>query len=125
VVILMMGDGPCVPLLAASGAPPLRIEPQAGLLLLYSADESNIHCVEPVTEGERYTFTMWFTCSQEAQEDTKVLQPAMSVTRHTTRCGMQQNTNMGTHIKSNTCKGFCIMPTLHVEAQHQDVQYIY
>jgi predicted 2-oxoglutarate/Fe(II)-dependent dioxygenase YbiX len=42
------------------------------MLLLYTADESNVHQVEPVTAGERATLTMWFTLDQEHQEDQKV-----------------------------------------------------
>jgi hypothetical protein len=42
------------------------------MLLLYTADDSNVHQVEPVTAGERATLTMWFTLHQEHQEDAKV-----------------------------------------------------
>ncbi|WIA10351.1 hypothetical protein OEZ85_010543 [Tetradesmus obliquus] len=55
-----------------SGRGPLRIQPSAGMLLLYTADASNVHQVEPVTAGERATLTMWFTLEQEHQEDKKV-----------------------------------------------------
>lgn len=55
-----------------SGADPLRVQPAAGMLLLYTADESNTHSVEPVTAGERTTLTMWFTIDPEHNEDRKV-----------------------------------------------------
>jgi hypothetical protein len=51
------------------------------MLLLYTADERNMHQVEPVTAGERATLTMWFTLEQEHQEDKKVrCAGAMNVT---------------------------------------------
>lgn len=53
------------------GPPPLRIEPAAGLLLIYSSDD--VHCVEPVlNDGQRCTFTMWLTRDQAHSEDAKV-----------------------------------------------------
>jgi hypothetical protein len=42
------------------------------MLLLYTADDSNVHQVEPVTAGERATLTMWLTLDQQHQEDRKV-----------------------------------------------------
>ena len=48
------------------------MEPAAGTLLVYTADDSNIHSVEEVTVGERSTLTMWFTLDAQHQEDTKV-----------------------------------------------------
>jgi predicted 2-oxoglutarate/Fe(II)-dependent dioxygenase YbiX len=42
------------------------------MLLLYNADERNVHQVEPVTAGERATLTMWFTLDPDHQEDKKV-----------------------------------------------------
>jgi predicted 2-oxoglutarate/Fe(II)-dependent dioxygenase YbiX len=55
-----------------SGAEPLQVAPCAGTLLVYTADDSNIHSVEAVKAGERSTLTMWFTLLPEHQEDTKV-----------------------------------------------------
>lgn len=55
-----------------AGAVPLRVEPAAGMLLIYTADDSNVHSVEEVTSGERSTLAMWFTMDPEHQEDKKV-----------------------------------------------------
>eukprot|EP00879_Flechtneria_rotunda_P025993 GHRR01027663.1.p1 GENE.GHRR01027663.1~~GHRR01027663.1.p1 ORF type:complete len:377 (+),score=114.07 GHRR01027663.1:121-1251(+) len=61
-----------------AGRPPLCIQPVTGLLLLYKADEANVHMVEPVTVGHRCTFTLWFTLDQEYQEDRKVMKQLTS-----------------------------------------------
>lgn len=42
------------------------------MLLVYTADDSNVHSVKEVTGGERSTLTMWFTLDPEHQEDRKV-----------------------------------------------------
>eukprot|EP00878_Enallax_costatus_P047130 GHUV01057534.1.p1 GENE.GHUV01057534.1~~GHUV01057534.1.p1 ORF type:complete len:186 (+),score=50.88 GHUV01057534.1:180-737(+) len=55
-----------------SGPPPLHILPAAGTLLVYTADDRNVHRVEEVTAGERLTLTMWFTLDEAFQEDKKV-----------------------------------------------------
>lgn len=55
-----------------SGSAPLRVQPTAGSLLVYTADDSNVHSVEEVTAGERSTLTMWFTWDPDHQEDPKV-----------------------------------------------------
>lgn len=55
-----------------SGTPPLQLQPSAGMLLVYTADDSNVHSVEEVTRGERCTLTMWFTLDPQHQEDPKV-----------------------------------------------------
>lgn len=55
-----------------SGPPPLLISPAAGTLLVYTADEGNVHRVEEVTAGQRLTLTMWFTLVNDFQEDAKV-----------------------------------------------------
>ena len=58
-----------------SGSPPLHISPAAGMLLVYTADDRNVHGVEEVASGERLTFTMWFTLDEAFQEDKKVSVP--------------------------------------------------
>jgi predicted 2-oxoglutarate/Fe(II)-dependent dioxygenase YbiX len=55
-----------------SGAEPLQVQPSAGMLLIYTADDSNVHSVQEVTAGERSTLTIWFTLHPEHQEDKKV-----------------------------------------------------
>lgn len=55
-----------------SGSEPRQVAPQAGMLLAYTADDSNVHSVQEVTSGERSTLTMWFTLDPEQREDRKV-----------------------------------------------------
>jgi hypothetical protein len=55
-----------------SGSEPRQVAPQAGMLLVYTADDSNVHSVQEVTSGERSTLTMWFTLDPEQREDRKV-----------------------------------------------------
>lgn len=58
------GDG-------ANGVP-LSVLPRRGRLLLYGADEGNVHCVAPVKAGERCTLTLWLTRDAAFREDSKV-----------------------------------------------------
>jgi hypothetical protein len=74
-----------------SGAQPLRVAPAAGSLLVFSADASNTHRVEPVTRGHRVTLTLWFTLDDAHQEDAKVggraLCMEVAVERQRALCG--------------------------------------
>ncbi|GAX81386.1 hypothetical protein CEUSTIGMA_g8817.t1 [Chlamydomonas eustigma] len=51
---------------------PNRVTPAAGTLVTYTSDSQNIHMVEEIASGERFTLAMWFTRSQEHREDDKV-----------------------------------------------------
>uniref|UniRef100_A0A0E0GJH2 Fe2OG dioxygenase domain-containing protein n=1 Tax=Oryza nivara TaxID=4536 RepID=A0A0E0GJH2_ORYNI len=42
-------------------------------VVIYTADNSNTHCVDEVTEGERLTLTLWFTRDSAYDEDPKLL----------------------------------------------------
>ncbi|ERN11016.1 hypothetical protein AMTRI_Chr04g244250 [Amborella trichopoda] len=52
---------------------PATIVPMAGDVLIYTADDRNIHCVDEITEGERLTLTLWFTRDISYDEDAKLL----------------------------------------------------
>lgn len=49
------------------------IVPVAGDVVIYSAGNPNVHCVDEVTEGERLTLTLWFTRDSAYDEDPKLL----------------------------------------------------
>ncbi|KAM0882365.1 hypothetical protein ACQ4PT_032333 [Festuca glaucescens] len=42
-------------------------------VVIYTADNRNVHCVDEVTEGERLTLTLWFTRGSAYDEDPKLL----------------------------------------------------
>lgn len=48
-----------------------QVHPKAGRLLTYSAGD--IHCVTPVTSGERFTVALWFTKDGNRDEDRAIL----------------------------------------------------
>ncbi|CAN6301608.1 unnamed protein product [Urochloa humidicola] len=52
---------------------PSCIVPVAGDVVIYTADNRNVHCVTEVTEGERVTLTLWFTRNRAYDEDPKLL----------------------------------------------------
>ncbi|RLN19878.1 uncharacterized protein C2845_PM02G32120 [Panicum miliaceum] len=52
---------------------PSSIVPVAGDVVIYTADNRNVHCVTEVTEGERLTLTLWFTRDRAYNEDPKLL----------------------------------------------------
>ncbi|CAL4938465.1 unnamed protein product [Urochloa decumbens] len=52
---------------------PSSIVPVAGDVVIYTADNRNVHCVTEVTEGERLTLTLWFTRNRAYDEDPKLL----------------------------------------------------
>ncbi|XP_006651206.1 uncharacterized protein LOC102716394 [Oryza brachyantha] len=52
---------------------PSCVTPVAGDVIIYTADDRNIHCVDEVTEGERLTLTLWFTRDSAYDEDPKLL----------------------------------------------------
>ncbi|TVU47785.1 hypothetical protein EJB05_07394, partial [Eragrostis curvula] len=52
---------------------PSSIVPVAGDVVIYTADNRNVHCVDEVTEGERLTLTLWFTRDSAYDEDPKLL----------------------------------------------------
>ncbi|KAL1366525.1 hypothetical protein AAHE18_03G366600 [Arachis hypogaea] len=48
---------------------PMSIMPMAGDVLMYTADQRNIHSVDEITDGERLTLTLWFTRDGSHDED--------------------------------------------------------
>ncbi|XP_042419740.1 uncharacterized protein LOC122008182 isoform X5 [Zingiber officinale] len=60
---------------------PSSVAPIAGDVLIYTADERNIHCVDEVIDGERLTLTLWFTRDCSHDEDAKHLVPCIGFRR--------------------------------------------
>ncbi|XP_018446527.2 uncharacterized protein LOC108818144 isoform X1 [Raphanus sativus] len=57
---------------------PATISPSAGDVIMYTADDRNIHSVDEVTEGERLTLAMWFTRDSSHDEDSKLVSRLLS-----------------------------------------------
>ncbi|KAG0470014.1 hypothetical protein HPP92_016714 [Vanilla planifolia] len=51
---------------------PSSVIPIAGDVLIYTADDRNIHAVDEVVDGERLTLTLWFTRNPAHDEDSKL-----------------------------------------------------
>ncbi|XP_019234465.1 PREDICTED: uncharacterized protein LOC109214941 isoform X2 [Nicotiana attenuata] len=45
----------------------------AGDVIMYTADDQNIHSVDEITEGERITLTLWFSRDASHDEDSKLI----------------------------------------------------
>ncbi|KAI3497972.1 hypothetical protein L1887_33635 [Cichorium endivia] len=52
---------------------PTTFIPMAGDVLIYTADNRNVHSVEEITDGERLTLTLWFTRDKSHDEDSKLI----------------------------------------------------
>ncbi|MED6111444.1 hypothetical protein PIB30_052346 [Stylosanthes scabra] len=52
---------------------PVSIMPRAGDVVMYTADQRNIHSVDEITDGERLTLTLWFTRDGSHDEDVKLV----------------------------------------------------
>lgn len=52
---------------------PANYLPMAGDLVVYSADNRNIHCVDEITGGERLSLTLWFSRNSSFDEDAKLI----------------------------------------------------
>ncbi|KAK7359508.1 hypothetical protein VNO77_01469 [Canavalia gladiata] len=52
---------------------PASIMPKAGDVVMYTADEHNIHSVDEITEGERLTLALWFSRDGSHDEDIKLI----------------------------------------------------
>lgn len=52
---------------------PADIVPMAGDVIMYTADDRNIHSVDEITEGERITLTLWFSRDASHDEDSKLI----------------------------------------------------
>ncbi|CAH8382799.1 unnamed protein product [Eruca vesicaria subsp. sativa] len=52
---------------------PATVVPSAGDVIMYTADDRNIHSVDEVTDGERLTLAMWFSRDSSHDEDSKLV----------------------------------------------------
>lgn len=52
---------------------PADVLPMAGDVIMYTADDRNIHSVDEITEGERITLTLWFSRDTSYDEDPKLI----------------------------------------------------
>ncbi|KAK8951075.1 hypothetical protein KSP39_PZI003105 [Platanthera zijinensis] len=52
---------------------PSSVFPVAGDVLIYTADDRNVHSVDEVLDGERLTLTLWFTRNRAHDEDAKLI----------------------------------------------------
>lgn len=52
---------------------PKSIVPKAGDVVMYTADDRNIHSVDEITEGERLTLALWFSRDGSHDEDMKLI----------------------------------------------------
>ncbi|XP_042016599.1 uncharacterized protein LOC121764645 isoform X1 [Salvia splendens] len=52
---------------------PSTIAPMAGDVVIYTADERNIHSVSEISEGERITLALWFSRDASHDEDANLL----------------------------------------------------
>ncbi|XP_061373840.1 uncharacterized protein LOC133316142 isoform X2 [Gastrolobium bilobum] len=52
---------------------PASIMPMAGDVVMYTADQRNIHSVDEITDGERLTLALWFTRDGSHDEDRKLV----------------------------------------------------
>ncbi|CAH2066077.1 unnamed protein product [Thlaspi arvense] len=52
---------------------PATVAPSAGDVIMYTADDRNIHSVDEVTDGERLTLAMWFSRDSSHDEDSKLV----------------------------------------------------
>ncbi|XP_021641297.2 uncharacterized protein LOC110636073 isoform X2 [Hevea brasiliensis] len=52
---------------------PTTLVPKAGDVAIYTADSSNVHSVDEITEGERLTLTLWFSRDSTHDEDAKLI----------------------------------------------------
>ncbi|XP_020573304.1 uncharacterized protein LOC110019807 isoform X2 [Phalaenopsis equestris] len=52
---------------------PSSVVPFAGDVLIYTADDRNVHSVDEVLDGERLTLTLWFTRNRVHDEDAKLI----------------------------------------------------
>ncbi|XP_009105064.1 uncharacterized protein LOC103830987 [Brassica rapa] len=61
---------------------PATIAPSAGDVIMYTADDRNIHSVDEVTDGERLTLAMWFTRDSSHNEDSNLISRLSQCSSH-------------------------------------------
>ncbi|XP_056165853.1 uncharacterized protein LOC115670823 isoform X2 [Syzygium oleosum] len=52
---------------------PTTVKPSAGDVLIYTADNRNVHSVDEIIDGERLTLTLWFSRDGSHDEDAKLV----------------------------------------------------
>ncbi|XP_030553165.1 uncharacterized protein LOC115757182 isoform X1 [Rhodamnia argentea] len=52
---------------------PTTVKPSAGDVLIYTADNRNVHSVDEIIDGERLTLTLWFSRDGSHDEDAKLI----------------------------------------------------
>ncbi|KAL9311045.1 unnamed protein product [Arabidopsis thaliana] len=77
----------------ASGEP-VTVAPSAGDVIMYTADDRNIHSVDEVTDGERLTLALWFSRDSSHDEDSKLLSRLSQCTSHEVCLPLPASTNM-------------------------------
>ncbi|XP_010470745.1 PREDICTED: uncharacterized protein LOC104750619 isoform X2 [Camelina sativa] len=73
---------------------PATVAPSAGDVILYTADDRNIHSVDEVTDGERLTLALWFSRDSSHDEDSKLLTRLSQCTLHEFCLPLPASTNM-------------------------------
>ncbi|XP_023644120.1 uncharacterized protein LOC17894299 [Capsella rubella] len=73
---------------------PATVAPSAGDVIMYTADDRNIHSVDEVTDGERLTLALWFSRDSSHDEDSKLLSRLSQCTLHGFCLPLPASTNM-------------------------------
>ncbi|XP_010511777.1 PREDICTED: uncharacterized protein LOC104787827 [Camelina sativa] len=73
---------------------PATVAPSAGDVIMYTADDRNIHSVDEVTDGERLTLALWFSRDSSHDEDSKLLTRLSQCTLHGLCLPLPASTNM-------------------------------
>ncbi|KAF8081456.1 hypothetical protein N665_0885s0003 [Sinapis alba] len=73
---------------------PATVAPSVGDVIMYTADDRNIHSVDEVTDGERLTLAMWFTRDSSHDEDSKLISRLSQCASHEFPLPLPASTNM-------------------------------
>ncbi|CAH8257437.1 unnamed protein product [Arabidopsis lyrata] len=73
---------------------PATVAPSAGDVIMYTADDQNIHSVDEVTDGERLTLALWFSRDSSHDEDAKLLSRLSQCTSHGVCLPLPASTSM-------------------------------
>ncbi|KAG7586237.1 Prolyl 4-hydroxylase alpha subunit [Arabidopsis thaliana x Arabidopsis arenosa] len=73
---------------------PATVAPSAGDVIIYTADDRNIHSVDEVTDGERLTLALWFSRDSSHDEDAKLLSRLSQCTSHGVYLPLPASTSM-------------------------------
>lgn len=64
------------------------VVPMAGDVIIYTADQRNIHSVDEITKGERITLTLWFTRDASHDEDARLLKSLSELPEYSAECSV-------------------------------------